>query len=62
MSNGGIMLTTSCLLMFPTLVSDTRNFWKAENGGNLRMIFFGVVIHQARESGYHGTGFGGSTS
>ncbi len=55
------MLTTSCLLMLPTLVSDTRNFWKAAKGGNLRMTFFGVVMDQASESGYQGTAVGGLT-
>src|SRR5690606_32636754 len=59
--SGGIMLTTSCRVMWPTLVSETRYFWNAEKGGNFRTTFFGVVIHQARLSGYQGTGWGSST-
>ena len=60
-SNGGIIDTISCLLMFPTLVSDTKNFWKEANGGNLRTTFLGVVICQASLFGNHEIGSGGVT-
>ncbi len=60
-SRGGIMLTTSWRLMFPTVLSETRYFWKAAKGGYFRTTFLLVVIHQASESGYHGTGSGGVT-
>ena len=55
------MLTTSCLLMLPTDVSETKNFWKEAKGGNLRTTFLGVVMDHASFSGYHSTGLGGAT-
>ena len=55
------MLTASCRLMFPTAVSETRNFWNAAKGANLRMTFFGVVMAYASDEGYHGIGSGGLT-
>lgn len=48
--------------MFPTSVSETRNFWNEEKGAKRLTTFFGVVIDQASWSGYQGTGRGGSTN